>query len=156
MLVTDIGESLFGDILVTVRHQPQVTNITVAGKSQEKWRIQQSPLLPTRISRNQRTARSENQPVQTSQIFAAGFGQWIPSYEFKQNMTSSMVACRNKLGIVTPLSVTKSDFTIGFSVVDLVENKVWFMDFLLNCRSFSSLKSKSRVQVWKFSKQLVG
>ena len=33
MLVTDIGESLFGDILVTVRHQPQVTNITVAGKS---------------------------------------------------------------------------------------------------------------------------
>ena len=43
---------------------------------------------------------------------------------------SRIVACKNKKLIVTPLAVTKSNFTVGFSVVDLVENKVWFVDFL--------------------------
>ena len=39
---------------------------------------------------------------------------------------SRIVACKNKKWIVTPLAVTKSNFTVGFSVVD----KVWFVDFL--------------------------
>ena len=33
----------------------------------------------------------------------------------------------------------KSDFIIGFSVVDLVGNKVWFMDFLLACCFFQTI-----------------
>ena len=65
-----------------------------------------------------------------------------------------MVAFKNKYGIVTPIEVTKSDFAIGFSVVDLVEFKVWFMSFLLAWCFFRRLKSKSRVSVTKFSKQL--
>ena len=31
--------------------------------------------------------------------------------------------CTNKKGFVTPFEVTKSDFTIGFSVVDVVANR---------------------------------
>ena len=73
---------------------------------------------------------------------------------FRCCIRTILVACKNKISNVTPLKVTKSDCTIGFSVIDLVENKVWFMDFLLAWCFFSRLKSKSRVSVPKFCKQL--
>ena len=39
---------------------------------------------------------------------------------------------KNKKRIVPSLDVTKSDFTIGFSVIDLVEKEVWLVDFSWN------------------------
>ena len=60
----------------------------------------------------------------------------------------------NLAGIVTPLQANKSDFTIGFIVVDLLENEDWFIDFLLTWCFFRRLKSKSRVPTRKLSKQL--
>ena len=53
-----------------------------------------------------------------------------------------MATEKNKKRIVTPSYVTKSDFTIGFSVVDLVENEVWLVDFFLKCGFFQRLKSE--------------
>ena len=50
---------------------------------------------------------------------------------------------KNKKRIVPSPDVTKSDFTIGFSVVDLVKNEVWLVHFLLECRDFSE------VGIWK-------
>ena len=69
-------------------------------------------------------------------------------------MKTRFVACKNKNRIVIPLGVTKSYFTIGFSLVDLVENKVWFIDFLLAWCFSRRLESKSRVSTRKLSKQL--
>ena len=46
---------------------------------------------------------------------------------------------KNKKRIVPSPDVTKSDFTIGFSVVDLVKNEVWLVNFLLECRDFSEV-----------------
>ena len=53
-----------------------------------------------------------------------------------------MATEKNKKLIVPSKEVTKSDFTIGFSVIDLVENEVWLVDFLLECRFFQRLKSE--------------
>ena len=49
---------------------------------------------------------------------------------------------KNKKLIIPSKEVTKSDFTIEFSVIDLVENEVWLVDFLLECRFFQRLKSE--------------
>ena len=62
---------------------------------------------------------------------------------------------KNKKRIVPSPDVTKSDFTIGFRVVDLVENEVWLVNFLLEYRFFWGWNLKSRVSINKFSKQLV-
>ena len=43
-----------------------------------------------------------------------------------------MATEKNKKPIVPSPDVTKSDFTIGFSVVDLAENEVWLVDFSWN------------------------
>ena len=67
-----------------------------------------------------------------------------------------MATEKNKKRIVPSLDVTKSDFTIGFSVVDLVENKAWLVDFSWNVGFFRARNLKSRVSIHKFSKQLVG
>ena len=67
-----------------------------------------------------------------------------------------MATEKNKKRIVPSLDVTKSDFTIGFSVVDLVENKAWLVDFSWNVGFFRARNLKSRVSINKFSKQLVG
>ena len=40
-----------------------------------------------------------------------------------------MATEKNKKRIVPSLDVTKSDFTIGISVVDLVGKEVWLLDF---------------------------
>ena len=47
-----------------------------------------------------------------------------------------------KKRIVPSPEVTKSDFTIGFSVVDLVGKEVWLVDLILKCRVFQRLKSE--------------
>ena len=47
---------------------------------------------------------------------------------------------KNKKRIVPSLDVTKSDFTVGFSVVDLVENEVWLVDLFLKCGFFSEVE----------------
>jgi len=44
-----------------------------------------------------------------------------------------------KYGTVPSPEITKSDFTIGFSVVDLAGNKVWLMNFCSLMR-FSEFK----------------
>ena len=49
---------------------------------------------------------------------------------------------KNKKRIVPSLDVTKSDLTIGFSVVDLVGKEVWLVDFFLKCGFFQRLKSE--------------
>ena len=46
---------------------------------------------------------------------------------------------KNKKRIVPSLDVTKSDFTVGFSVIDLVEKEVWLVDFSWNV-GFSELE----------------
>ena len=46
---------------------------------------------------------------------------------------TSIVALKNINSIVSPLEVIKSDFINRFSIVDLVGNKIWIMDFLLFC-----------------------
>ena len=54
-----------------------------------------------------------------------------PNRNLIQGRNSVVMATeKNKKRIVPSLDVTKSDFTIGFSVVDLVE-KVWFGGFVL-------------------------
>ena len=53
-----------------------------------------------------------------------------------------MATEKNKKPIVPPHEVTISDFTIGFSVVDLVENEVWLVDIFLKCGFFQRLKSE--------------
>ena len=53
-----------------------------------------------------------------------------------------MATEKNKKPIVPPHEVTISDFTIGFSVVDLVGNEVWLVIFLLKCEFFQRLKSE--------------
>ena len=53
-----------------------------------------------------------------------------------------MATEKNKKPIVTPHEVTISDFTIGFSVVDLVGNEVWLGIFFLKCGFFPRLKSE--------------
>ena len=42
-----------------------------------------------------------------------------------------MATEKNKKRIFPSPEVTKSDFTIGLSVVDVVENEVWVVNFLL-------------------------
>ena len=49
---------------------------------------------------------------------------------------------KNKKRIVPSPEVTISDFTIGFSVVDLVEKEVWLVDLSLECWFFQRLKSE--------------
>ena len=51
-----------------------------------------------------------------------------------------MATEKNKKRIVPSPDVTKADFTIGFRVVDLVENEVWLVHFLLECMFFQRLK----------------
>ena len=40
---------------------------------------------------------------------------------------------KSKRRIVPSAEIIISDFTIGFSVVDWMENEVWLVDFLLEC-----------------------
>ena len=47
-----------------------------------------------------------------------------------------MATEKNKKRIVPSPDVTKSDFTIGFSVIDLVEKEVWLVDFSWNVGFF--------------------
>ena len=65
-------------------------------------------------------------PVDSSDVVKIKIGDWK----------------KNKKRIVPSLDVTKSDFKIGFSVVDLVENEVWLMDLFLKCGIFQRLKSE--------------
>ena len=53
--------------------------------------------------------------------------------------TRSVLATEKKR-IVPSLDVTKSDFTIGFSVVDLVRKEVWLVDFFLEMWGFSEVE----------------
>ena len=53
-----------------------------------------------------------------------------------------MATEKNKKRIVPSPEVTISDFTIGFSVVDLVEKEVWLVDLSLECGFFQRLKSE--------------
>ena len=53
-----------------------------------------------------------------------------------------MATEKNKKPIVPPHEVIISDFTIGFSVVDLVGNEVWLVIFFLKCGFFQRLKSE--------------
>ena len=55
---------------------------------------------------------------------------------------SEMATEKNKKPIIPPHEVTISDFTIGFSVVDLVENEVWLVIFFFKCGFFQRLKSE--------------
>ena len=47
-----------------------------------------------------------------------------------------MAAYKIKLSMVPLPEVTKSDFTIGLSIVDLAGNKVWVMDFRYKTKLF--------------------
>ena len=49
---------------------------------------------------------------------------------------------KSKRRIVPSAEIIISDFTIGFSVVDWMENEVWLVDFLLECWF-------SGVEIWK-------
>ena len=51
-----------------------------------------------------------------------------------------MATEKNKKRIVPSPEVTISDFTIGFSVVDLVEKEVWLVDLFLKYGFFQRLK----------------
>ena len=53
-----------------------------------------------------------------------------------------IVACKNKKRIVPSLEITKSGITLGVSVIDIVKNKVWLMDFLFACRFFGDWNRK--------------
>ena len=52
-----------------------------------------------------------------------------------------MVAYKIKFGTVPSAEVTKSDFTIGFSVVELPGNKAWWMDFYEHTMLISEKKA---------------
>ena len=59
---------------------------------------------------------------------------WLGFLRARDSLTvrlGILVACKNKISIVTPLKVTKSDSTIGFSVVDLVEKRSGLWIFFL-------------------------
>ena len=59
-----------------------------------------------------------------------------PIPETKSHERNTMATEKNKKRIVPSPDVTKSDLTIGFSVVDLVEKEVWLVDFFLKCGFF--------------------
>ena len=73
-----------------------------------------------------------------SDTVQGGFG-------YRQDRSGHTLATeKNKKRILPSLDVTKSDFTIGFSVADFVGKEVWLVDLLLKCGIFQRLKSEKK------------
>ena len=73
-----------------------------------------------------------------------GLENCFSAFKKYDSRVDALATEKNKKPIVPPHEVTISDLTIGFSVVDLVENEVWLVIFFFKRGFFQRLKSEKQ------------